>query len=170
MMKIFNKILFVLIFLLPTISFSQSIGRFVFSSAAGFYSQNICIDFSVGQTIAGVYENNKIFTSGFEQPAELTLSKNIRKDIINIDFNITIFPNPVSDFVNIYITSKYKIEELKIEIFSVQGKEIPVGSMFYDSENFSKIQVDLSKLNQGNYILKTYINNSFAGSFVLAKL
>ncbi len=169
-MKLAEKILFIIIFLLPIISFSQSISRFAFSSASGLYSKNICIDFSVGQTVVKVFRNNKILTSGFEQATDLKSSKKIKKNIVNTDSKISIFPNPTSDFAYIYITSKLKIKELKLRIFSAEGKEIFVRSEPYNYEHFYKIQLDLSKLVHGNYILKIYINNSYTNSFTVVKL
>lgn len=169
-MKLYIKIIFLILFISPTLIFAQSIERYSFTSAGGFYSKDISIDFSLGQNIVQPFINNNILTSGFQQPEY----KNSKKQIVNKDqtdnFIINCFPNPVKSSTSITVTSATEIKNFSLKIFSIDGKEISIPQKPYYYKNFLKIELDLSNLLQGEYIIKSLINNNFTNSFTIVKL
>jgi uncharacterized repeat protein (TIGR03803 family) len=68
---------------------------------------------------------------------------------------INIFPNPIASFV--YITSKTKIENARIEITNLSGQTV-LRSDNINLKTGKNYQVDISALDDGMYIL--YLNNS----------
>jgi len=78
---------------------------------------------------------------GFSYPAQIKEHKN----------SLKLYPNPVSDFLNINST---KIIE-KIEIYNIQGVLI----LKQNSSNNTNIQLNISNLAKGYYIAKTNTKN-----------
>ena len=75
--------------------------------------------------------------------------------------DIIIYPNPVSDFLNIKF-EKSLTGKLKVEIINLQGKLIM-------SQNLEGKTLDVSQLNLGIYLLKIKDENSFEKVFKLVK-
>lgn len=150
-------------------SISQSIGRYSFNSTGGFYSNDVFIDFSIGQTIVIPLENNNnILTSGFQQP-EADLKKKTDYKIDEINFSFLIFPNPVKNFAYISVTSDKELTDIFAKVFLIDGREIHVNQKIINYDNFCKIELDFSSLETSNYIIKTYINNTLTKSFKVIK-
>ena len=70
----------------------------------------------------------------------------------NIQFKI--FPNPTKGLLKINIDTDVKIEDLKIEMFDVNGKKI------IDKSVLSKeIELDITDALAGTYFMKIFVNN-----------
>ena len=69
-----------------------------------------------------------------------------------------LFPNPASKFIS--IENEFIID--KVEVFSILGQRVQ--TMDIDSKSYA---LDVSKLTQGNYLLKVYSEgNSITRKFV----
>lgn len=70
------------------------------------------------------------------------------KDIsINSDFGITVYPNPVVDFVNV------KSKDSKINLISISDTSGKAIKTVLSNNAKSEISMDISELTSGNYIL-----------------
>ena len=167
-MKNDKKILLLLLLTIPLFSISQSIGRYSFTSTSGFYSNDVCVDFSIGQTIVNPLKNNNILTSGFQQPEEIS-KKNIEYKVEEINLNFVLFPNPIKNIAYISVTSDEILNDVFARVFSIDGKEVQITQELFNYDNFCKIKLDFSSLEIGNYIIKTYINNTLTKSFTVIK-
>jgi hypothetical protein len=68
---------------------------------------------------------------------------------------IDVYPNPVSDFINIKLTGK-TTGKTKLEIYDMQGKIQKVQFLVSDAVN----SIDFRDLNKGVYIANIYIDNT----------
>lgn len=82
-------------------------------------------------------------SEGFISP-DMLIATEI-KDYSQTDFNITLFPNPATEFVNIKFSDTCNYQ---IKLLNMQGKELLEMS---GAENFKKIP--LQNLSVGEYIL-----------------
>jgi hypothetical protein len=95
--------------------------------------------------VTGNYSGGLNYFSGSALPGVNALDEN------NIsEFNISVFPNPVSDKLNVQISGFDENNKIKIEISDIFGRlEISILS-----ENKSRIEIPVQGLPSGIYILK----------------
>lgn len=109
---------------------------------------------------AGIYHGNIILTFNNANveyiPICLTVisGQDIAENQSNI--NLKIFPNPATDIVHIRSESSKEIQ--KVEVYSIQGKLIKS----IENINSNLIQMDVSEVNSGIYLVKIESNNQFA--------
>lgn len=67
----------------------------------------------------------------------------------DISLNLTVFPNPVTNVLNIRLNANIQVSELQIEIYSITGQRV------YNnvSEYSQNVSIDLSFLNSGLYLM-----------------
>jgi hypothetical protein len=80
------------------------------------------------------------------------------------NFDIKVFPNPVSDIINFSFESSFRMD-LKLDIVSIDGKK----THSYKLINSDIFQVDMSPLSQGIYLAKFYNNNALIATKKLVK-
>lgn len=68
--------------------------------------------------------------------------------------NMKVFPNPVSDYLNINVGGKKNNQISKITIFDIQGKQI-----LQKQINTSQTKLDVSRIANGIYILEAITNS-----------
>ena len=68
--------------------------------------------------------------------------------------SIQAFPNPFTEMVTVNIQSKID-GKLKLKLYNILTAKVMLDKTFYYSSGFSEIQVNLSRLSQGLYFLKT---------------
>lgn len=99
--------------------------------------------------------NNYIFTAGKSgkiyrsETGILTTNEKIT------DENISIYPNPVTDFVSIKINNNEKIS--LIELFNIEGKLVYSSSTL---NSYDTVKIDMSYFNKGMYFLKINLKNN----------
>jgi hypothetical protein len=76
--------------------------------------------------------------------------------------DINIYPNPIKDKLFIDLTS-FQLERNKISIFTLMGEKI-----FEINTSDAMVEIDLSHLNSGNYVLN--ISNSRSSENKIIKL
>jgi hypothetical protein len=75
---------------------------------------------------------------------------------INIDDQITVYPNPVKkgDTLTLQLNSKFTADKLETQIINYLG-QIVEEKTFYPNQDLNTIKVDTKNLKKGVYILKT---------------
>lgn len=142
----------VLIFLamLFTLSAESQYKQDVIASAGGYNTATgVSISWTLGETIIPTFtssDNTLILTHGFQQQLIVTAVEENLEDLVEI----TVYPNPASDNVNIKFTEAIT-NELNLTIISSQGK--PVKSMIIEATTLEK-QINLQELPAGVYYLK----------------
>ncbi|MDI3527377.1 MAG: hypothetical protein PWR03_1560 [Tenuifilum sp.] len=98
-----------------------------------------------------------ILTQGFQQGNLFTTSIDEPK---SNQEGITVFPNPVSDFLKLRIDNRFATGNVIIEIFDVTGKLVLSEKM--NLEQSSPAALNLSNLRSGIYILHVFSENDNA--------
>lgn len=125
-------------------------------------SKRYYISESVGQqsVVGTVYNEALIARQGFQQPP---FSIQISEEIIS-NWNITVFPNPVTDAISVQISEENN-EAMIAVIFDVQGREIQRRT-FNTTASF---QLDVSSLSSGNYLLNIFTKQQQYSSKLIKK-
>lgn len=104
------------------------------------------ISFTIGEGVAQTLSNgDKILTQGFQQ-ANITVS--IISELKNIGFEISVFPNPVSDELTLKLSDE-NIPGLQFLLCDMNGKLILQKSM-----NGLITKIPVNQLPAGLYIIK----------------
>jgi hypothetical protein len=131
---------------------------YTFEIADGF-ANGICCD--EGPGYYKLLGNNGVFVQGGQfsdfETKYFKVDQSLSSNSFDLENDVTIYPNPTSDFLN--INSKKTIK--KYELINVLGQVVI-------RDNTS--QLDLSKLQSGSYIIKImFIDDTFYTSKVLKK-
>jgi len=135
----------------------QTIQNSVVSSTGGSVSTStLKMDFTLGETVTETLSaGGNTLTQGFHQ-TNLTL---VAIENVELFAEISIFPNPTSEFVNIDIPVNYKLME--ISMFDVTGKLLKTkanatGLVTFDVNNLATGTYYLQVINPKNKDLKTF--------------
>ena len=155
-----NKNLFLLIaglFFLGSTVFGQTIQNSVISSAgASTSSGNVKMDYTIGEPVIETFSSGgNTLTQGFHQ-TNLTL---VAIENIELFAEISVYPNPTSELVNLDIPANYKL--LDISMYDVTGKLIRIktnasGLVTFDVKDLATGTYYLQVLNPKNQELKTF--------------
>ena len=149
--------LIVLTMLIGTMSYAQSIAPQSLNSGGAKMSQaNGSLSFTVGELVVLSQSDSEGNTlgSGFTASATLTTVTIQETDVTMIDVNV--FPNPVSDLINIRINHS-KLEQLLVYITDLEGKEVYSGKYAGISNT---IGINTAAYASGTYILSLKNNNN----------
>lgn len=150
------------------LTFSQSIQRSTSFSATGKYSNTgtLQIESNIGELMADTYNNSQyIFTQGFVQP-ESPLTTTTEQ--INPIQNGNVFPNPVSDKLNVQF-ELINPSDIKIEVYDIMGK-VQIINISYDT-NKKNIEINFEQVSPGIYFVKIIsINNQYNKIFKINKI
>jgi len=89
-------------------------------------------------------------------------------DNYNNNSNVTIIPNPVSDFLTLKLLTVSEIGNLKISIRNLLGQELMIINDVCNSNEYQK-QIDISSLNIGSYIIIISENGSLFVNKIIKK-
>jgi len=155
-----NKNLFLLmvgLFLMGSTVFGQTIQNSVISSTGGSASAgNVKMDYTLGETVIETFSaGGNTLTQGFHQ-TNLTL---VAVENVELFAEISIYPNPTSEFVNIDIPVNYKLME--ISMFDVTGKLLKTktnasGLVTFDVNDLATGTYYLQVINPQTQQLKTF--------------
>ena len=155
-----NKNLFLLVtglFLLGSTVYGQTIQNSVVSSAAGSASAgNVKMDYTIGETVIETFSaGGNTLTQGFHQ-TNLTL---VAIENVELFAEISVYPNPTSEFVNLDIPAGYNM--LDISMYDVQGKLLRTktnasGLVTFDVNDLATGTYYLQVINTKNKELKTF--------------
>lgn len=130
------------------------------STGAEIQNSNGELYFTVGEPVSETFENENFqLTQGYHQGVFLFVST---EDLGNLPFNVTLFPNPASEFVNVSLKD-ISSTNFEYRLFDINGRVLLTGKFNQPTE-----QIALSQLANSTYFLKIY--NSKAGYNVTYKL
>ncbi|MEA3496629.1 MAG: T9SS type A sorting domain-containing protein [Bacteroidota bacterium] len=134
----------------------QSLGPTVIASTGADLSANgIRISATVGEMAVQTFRNSgKIITQGFQQGPIIFLG--VKKDYFS-DVKVNVYPNPVSDYVNVAINGEF--ENAEIQIFDMLGKIIKPPLYYNKISDCQNIRIDLSEIKRGAYLIRVFDNN-----------
>ena len=127
-------------------SYTQDLDHFVVGTDGGFAVNNkFSLSYTVGEIVTDLARdtvNNIDLTQGFHQSYISIVS------VENHDFDvdISIFPNPAVDFLNVKISDINKAN--KLSMYDVSGKLLSQ-QQIYNNE----FKISFSRVSTGNYIL-----------------
>jgi Secretion system C-terminal sorting domain len=127
--------------------FAQTINPpYLFASASARAQSNTfgTLDWSIGETLVATYQpgNGPQLTQGFHQ-VFISIATPI-EDTESVDFQINIFPNPTTGWVNIESENR-----VKVRIFDIAGKEL-----IHTADYALNPTLDLNTLTSGLFIIE----------------
>ena len=148
-MKPFYLLLFCLSCVLAN---SQSIERDVIATAGDhFVAPTFSLSWTLGEPVTETISNDGIMlTQGFHQ-GEFKLTA-IREPLAE-QFDITVFPNPTPDILNIRFNSEMN-EIITVQLYSMTGEKI----LFQRTQD-KNIQLNLANLSNASYLLSLRKND-----------
>ncbi len=156
-----KKIIFFLsVFCFINSTFSQTFSPEVVSPAgSSFTNSSNSLSWTLGEPITSTLSNLNILTQGFQQDNIVITSLDEMKE----STEITIFPNPAVDVINIQFTKPQ--DKSTIELYTMGGKLVL--TRILNSETLSTI--NMSNYAAGTYILKIKNNNTKSYQIVKSK-
>lgn len=146
-----KKIIFTLLpFAAATIVNGQSISPQVIASAGTHYTgSNGQLSWTIGEPVITTVSNgNNIITQGFHQTL-LNVTSVEEQSIAGV--NVTVFPNPTSDVLNINLTNNLK--DLQMDLIDMAGKLLQARGIGATEGN---VQISMTEYARANYLLRVY--------------
>jgi hypothetical protein len=133
---------------------AQSLERQVIGSAGDYVTAgNISLSYTVGEAATTTLSNgNLILTQGFQQPDDVGVGI---QDPVPFIGDITVYPNPTSDIINVQITTDQK--DLTLEVTTILGQSLISQELDLSGGSYSGT-VDMQPYAAGNYVL--YLRNA----------
>ena len=152
--------------ILPIFLFGQYIAPEVIASSGNYHEgTSASIAWSLGElAIETLTDNTTTLTQGFQQPYySITSIKEIELDKINL----SVFPNPTHDFINIQVNIPEGTQMI-VEISDATGRILKNSKII---NNSGIIEFDLQSLSSGIYILKVSSKDmSYSHTFLIQKI
>jgi hypothetical protein len=145
-----TKVLLILLLFSPTNGFSQQLSHQVLVPAAGLATAGV-ISYSqtIGETAVEIFGNGGFeLTQGFQQPAI-----KITTDIPPEGNGVEVYPNPVTDFINVKLYGEVA-RKLRIEIINITGMIVNSITMSFVSKYYYIQQIEVSNLKYGFYFVR----------------
>jgi hypothetical protein len=130
--------------------YSQQISKQVIGSSGEPLSNGThTINFTVGEPIVGIVQNNAAILQGFwaELLNDDTLSVS---SIVELENWVSVYPNPVVNYLKFNFNTQ-SVSYFKVGLFDVSGKLLIEDTLKNQNANS---QLDLSHLSSGIYLLK----------------
>lgn len=119
------------------------------------------ITYTIGEGVSQtISKGDKTLTQGFHQT---TLSVSSINEIKDLDFTISVYPNPTNDFVNLLV-GKEDVLGFKYQLFDMNGKLISQKELKGNETN-----VPFQHLSSGFYLLKVKDGSQELKSFKIIK-
>lgn len=155
-----KKIIIIVAFIIyiSTICFAQEA-----VVSGGNYHENSSgsISWTLGELVSETLRaEDVVLTQGMQQP---TLTVTSVEEHPDLDFRITIFPNPTREFVNIKIDADY-FENLRYELYNFKG--LIIEQKRIDSE---VVNVSMHNLDPAVYFLRIIQDNKVLKIFKIVK-
>lgn len=151
-----------ILLVITTISFGQEpIQQLIGSSGETFKNTHYQLDWSVGEVITESFTGSQnTLTQGFHQGKYTITALEQAK---NLQFEITAFPNPATDFVILKIESQ-KLDDLSYLLTDVNGKILQDRKIESNQQ-----QINLSGIAAGAYFLNVKANKKPVKTFKIKK-
>jgi hypothetical protein len=119
------------------------------------------ISYTIGEGVAQTLtKGDKTITQGFHQT---TMSVTMVSELKDLDFSISVFPNPTSDMLKIKVT-KENVSGLQYLLFDINGKLI-----FQKNLESNETDVPVHQLAIGYYIIKVQAGTKELKTFKIIK-
>ena len=145
---------YLIIFLFPTIVFSQELHHEMISSQGKNVEleSGIYVTQSIGQQsiIGSVNDSSNKIIQGYQQ----VYWKNLIASTSPVSINITFYPNPVTDIIN-FNFSNLETSKVNVMIFDYSGRNLANSEI--DIAAFKSV-LDVSMLPSGSYLI--YLHNN----------
>ncbi len=128
----------------------QSISPEVIASAGThFTGSNAQLSWTIGEPVITTVSNgSNIITQGFHQTL---LNVTAIEEQSNAGISVNVYPNPVSDLLNISFTNNLK--DLQLELFDMNGKLLQANKI---GSAQGTAQVSMAEYARANYLLRIY--------------
>jgi len=129
---------------------AQSISPQVIASAGTHYTgSNAQLSWTIGEPVITTVSNgSNIITQGFHQTL-LNVTSVEEQSVAGI--NVTVFPNPTSDVLNINLTNNLK--DLQMDLYDMSGKLLQARKIGAAEGN---VQISMTEYARANYLLRLY--------------
>jgi len=155
-----KNILILLLFAGAAFVNGQSISPEVIASAGThFTGSNAQLSWTIGEPVITTVSNgSNIITQGFHQTL-LNITSVEEQNIAGV--NVTVFPNPTSDKVNINLVNNLK--DLQMDLFDMNGKLLQARKIGVAE---GTVQISMMEYARANYLLRIYsidgsVNNTY---------
>lgn len=109
------------------------------------------IGYSVGQLFSTSHEAAQgLIFEGVHQPYEITVVTEL-PEMKNVELSLSVFPNPVSDFLYLTIDDFSKSENWFCRFYDAQGN-----LLYSDAVSECRKKIDLKPIEAGVYFLKVF--------------
>jgi hypothetical protein len=153
--------------LLVNINYAQSIApQSVNSGGTKMTQANVSLSFTLGELVvlSQTDSNGNTLGGGFTAGATLTTASIQETDASMLD--VSVFPNPTSDLVNIRINHS-NIVQVVVSITDLQGKEMYIGKYAGIS---NVIGINTASYATGTYVMSLKnLNNQVFGTYKIIK-
>jgi hypothetical protein len=146
------KPLFLSLLLFATmVAGAQEISNQVVSNAGGeFNNSGISMSWTLGEGVIETFSSDEfVLTQGFQQS---TFTVTRIDEIVSDLFSVEVFPNPVTDYLNISFSGE--VNDAQLSLYDINGKLIMEQPI-----NESESTVNLSDLPEATYFLKLISSN-----------
>ncbi len=128
----------------------QSISPQVIASAGTHYSAgNAQLSWTIGEPVITTVSNgSNIITQGFHQTL-LTTTAVEEQTVAGV--NVSVFPNPTADVLNINLVNNLK--DLQLDLFDMNGKLLQARKIGAVEGN---VQISMNEYARANYLLRVY--------------
>jgi hypothetical protein len=133
-------------------SFGQQLTPTVISSGGKFHSAGgYTLSATIGEiAVTTLTSATLTLTQGFQQPYDIGTS--IRET--GLDWSITPYPNPVSDYLNIRFDLEQPID-LNVEIMDISGRKHLIRELYYVTPG-EIVTFDMARFVKGVYMVRIF--------------
>lgn len=117
-------------------------------------------------TPSGTYYNLSI---GIVDGAEISYFKTTSVVEIANSISLTCFPNPVGEYLNIFVSAKQRLENLEVNITDIYGRLVKTYRLDSPQQEFT-ITESMGTLSSGTYMVQVFSGNQVLGSKKIIKL
>ncbi len=146
-----NRIIVFTLFAISFSSFGQKLTPTVVSSGGSYFSAGgYTLSATIGEIAVTTLKSGSLtLTQGFQQPYDITSIKET-----GLDWSITAYPNPVSEFLNIRFDLTDPID-LNVEIVDISGRKHLIRELYYVTPG-EIVTFDMSGFVRGVYLVRIY--------------
>lgn len=130
-----------------------------------FKSNNIQMEWTLGDLATETYKNVSYVTQGFLQGSPLLVVGQMEAHFTNNSSNILAYPNPFTDGFDLEILNTKPTDNLTITVYDILGKMV-----YKNSKAVALHYINLEHLAASVYMVNVLINNEKIGTIKMNKL
>ena len=119
-------------------------------------SGNLHLEYTIGEpAVATLSSATLILTQGFQQPTQ----KPVGIEVPEWNADIKAFPNPTADAIILEVSASDRLD-LLIELFDMQGRQVPGTGIRMNVDGTATTTIDFSGMAAGQYLVRLHDKNS----------